>query len=290
MNPDGFYFQNISEWSFKAFFSSGIFDNSDSNPFKDWNVVYIPYCTGDLHIGNADNEYIDSKGNMKFVRHAGRNNILNALDWVEINIKRAKQVFISGESAGGFGSIFWTPYIIKLFPGAKFYQISDCSFLDSEVMIDAVKLWKAETDIIFGFTVNSDLVNCALHYSANALKGEDIQFLQSYSKYDEILVRFEGEINNHSTDNNDYIVKWSNEMLKAVQQNSDSIDNYFYYVTDWNQRKNGKTPHVFINSNRFFECTEDGIIFKEWIERSIIEDQPYSVGKLELSEVMNLNN
>jgi hypothetical protein len=148
-------------------------------------------------------------------------------------------------------------------------------------MIDAVRLWKAETEKIFGFTVNADLVNCALHYSAKTLTGKGIKFLQSYSKFDEILVRFEAEINNHSTDNNDYIIKWSNEMLKAVQQNADSIDNYFYYVTDWNQRKNGKTPHVFINSNRFFECIEDGIIFRDWIERSIIEDQPYSVGKLE---------
>ena len=32
----------------------GIFNASDSaNPFRDWNAVFIPYCTGDVHAGAA---------------------------------------------------------------------------------------------------------------------------------------------------------------------------------------------------------------------------------------------
>ena len=36
----------------------GIFDFADKrNPFADYSVVYVPYCTGDVHIGNATTEY-----------------------------------------------------------------------------------------------------------------------------------------------------------------------------------------------------------------------------------------
>jgi hypothetical protein len=35
---------------------SGIFDaTSAENPFKDWNMVYVPYCTGDVHFGTKKN-------------------------------------------------------------------------------------------------------------------------------------------------------------------------------------------------------------------------------------------
>jgi Pectinacetylesterase len=32
----------------------GVFDFADArNPFADYSIVYVPYCTGDVHIGNA---------------------------------------------------------------------------------------------------------------------------------------------------------------------------------------------------------------------------------------------
>jgi hypothetical protein len=35
--------------------SGGIMDESrKNNPFKDWTVVWIPYCTGDLGLGTKD--------------------------------------------------------------------------------------------------------------------------------------------------------------------------------------------------------------------------------------------
>src|SRR5262249_7224863 len=35
---------------------SGIFDFANTgNPVKDWNQVYVPYCTGDVHAGTKQN-------------------------------------------------------------------------------------------------------------------------------------------------------------------------------------------------------------------------------------------
>jgi len=65
-----YYFPRISEWFFKALFSHGIMAiDLDENTFKDWNIVYILYCTGDLHIGNTGNQYIDEEGNTKKILH-----------------------------------------------------------------------------------------------------------------------------------------------------------------------------------------------------------------------------
>src|SRR5262249_29110227 len=36
--------------------TTGMFDlNNAANPFKDWNMIYIPYCTGDVHFGTKIN-------------------------------------------------------------------------------------------------------------------------------------------------------------------------------------------------------------------------------------------
>ena len=96
--------------------------------------------------------------------------------------------------------------------------------------------------------------------------------------FDEILVHFEAEVNKHDISNDDYIHKWSNDMLTAVGQNSDSIENYYYYITDWNQKKNGQTPHTFLLFTPFYNCIEENILFKDWLSDAIIKDQPYSVG------------
>jgi hypothetical protein len=279
-NPKtGFYFPKINEWFFKAFFSHGMLENDlDINPFKDWNIVFIPYCTGDLHIGNTENIYTDEDGNMTTVKHSGRINVMKALEWMRSNLTDFDKILISGESAGGFGNIFWSSHIVELFPGSRYYQLSDCSFLNSEVLVDAAKLWNAECENTFGFSAEADLINSALQYTSDKLESVDIKFFQSNSLFDEILVHFEAEVNKHDISNDDYIHKWSNDMLTAVGQNSDSIENYYYYITDWNQKKNGQTPHTFLSFTPFYNCIEENILFKDWLSDAIIKDQPYSVG------------
>jgi hypothetical protein len=48
--------------------AGGVFDTTNpENPFADWSVVFVPYCTGDVHIGNATTDY----GNGLTVQHKG---------------------------------------------------------------------------------------------------------------------------------------------------------------------------------------------------------------------------
>jgi hypothetical protein len=63
---------------------NGIFDQTrEDNPFKDWGFVYIPYCTGDLHMGANDATY----GNVP-IKHRGFVNFQAVLKYLEDNIDR----------------------------------------------------------------------------------------------------------------------------------------------------------------------------------------------------------
>ena len=63
----------------------GIFDFGDArNPFADYSVVYVPYCTGDVHLGDITTEYAPGLT----VHHKGYVNGTAALDHLAGNLSR----------------------------------------------------------------------------------------------------------------------------------------------------------------------------------------------------------
>jgi Pectinacetylesterase len=55
----------------------GVFDLADErNPFADYSLVFVPYCTGDVHLGNATTEYAPGLT----IQHKGYVNGTAALD------------------------------------------------------------------------------------------------------------------------------------------------------------------------------------------------------------------
>ncbi len=91
-----------------AAYSPGIFDFTNAaNPVKDWSGVYVPYCTGDVHFGTADNVTIPGDGvlpaltNQHFV---GYLNMLKFIGHLVPTFPGLDQVLLTGASAGGFGA------------------------------------------------------------------------------------------------------------------------------------------------------------------------------------------
>ena len=79
----------------------GIFDLADErNPFADHSFVYVPYCTGDVHIGNTTKEYAPGLT----VEHKGYVNGTAALDHLAATFPGATDVVVIGESAGSVAS------------------------------------------------------------------------------------------------------------------------------------------------------------------------------------------
>ncbi len=95
-----------------------------SNPFKDWNLFFIPYCTGDLHIGNADVVYTNGSTSTTF-HHKGRANTEAFLARIAATVPAPEQVVVTGTSAGGFGAALNYDLVRSLFPNAKVYLLDD---------------------------------------------------------------------------------------------------------------------------------------------------------------------
>lgn len=89
----------------------GIFNrDNDGNPVHDWSMIYVPYCTGDIHGGDKDTELGGQ------VRHFhGYSNITQFLErWVPTFLHR-KNVLLAGISAGGFGAGLNFPQVADAF-------------------------------------------------------------------------------------------------------------------------------------------------------------------------------
>lgn len=83
----------------------GIFDtHPSSNPVRDWNAVYVPYCTGDVHVGSVSNKSVP--GGPSGQEFVGYENINLYLKRLVPTFSHASQVLLTGVSAGGFGAAF----------------------------------------------------------------------------------------------------------------------------------------------------------------------------------------
>jgi hypothetical protein len=70
---------------------------------KGFDVVYMPYCTGDVHVGNRVVTYTDPTGaNPPVVwRHAGYTNTKAALAYLRTRFPSINKLLVTGFSAGG---------------------------------------------------------------------------------------------------------------------------------------------------------------------------------------------
>jgi hypothetical protein len=79
---------------------------SDEVPTNDWNYVYIPYCTGDVHTGNAVATYTDAAGSASVeFHHDGHHATEEIVAWLDQNFTYVPKLFVTGCSAGGVGSL-----------------------------------------------------------------------------------------------------------------------------------------------------------------------------------------
>jgi hypothetical protein len=102
----------------------GIFDFDDErNPFADYSVVYVPYCTGDVFIGNATREYAPGLT----VQHKGYVNGTAALDHLAAAFRGATEVVVIGESAGSVAAPLFGGLASDRLPDAGITVLADGS-------------------------------------------------------------------------------------------------------------------------------------------------------------------
>ncbi|MDO9237058.1 MAG: pectin acetylesterase-family hydrolase [Aquabacterium sp.] len=108
VNPDGIPTNYMSDWNRQAHlglvtpFTSRI-DPLTSVQTQSWNIVYLTYCTGDVHVGNKVQVYTDAAGSAAWY-HRGAVNAKAVTAWMAANMRKPEQLLLTGFSAGGTGS------------------------------------------------------------------------------------------------------------------------------------------------------------------------------------------
>jgi hypothetical protein len=104
--------------------SDGLFNRTDAaNPVKDWNYVYVPFCTGDVHAGNHPNATVPGVAGMQ--QFVGYVNMQRYLARLAPTFKNAAKVLLTGISAGGFGSAANYLQTAKAFAPTPVYSLDD---------------------------------------------------------------------------------------------------------------------------------------------------------------------
>jgi hypothetical protein len=107
--------------------TTGFADLSNpDNPFRDWNVVFVSYCSCDIHFGDAAQDYTNfDPAHPKHVEHRGYQNAKVVEKWAREHFLAPEEVFVTGSSAGAYGAWFNAPLLHDVWPSAHFDVLAD---------------------------------------------------------------------------------------------------------------------------------------------------------------------
>lgn len=96
--------------------------NNPANPFYDWSVVFVSYCTCDVHWGENNETYAPGQT----ANHRGRVNAAVAEKFAREHFVDPDRVFSTGSSAGSYGAIMNSYYLMKdVWPNADHSVLGD---------------------------------------------------------------------------------------------------------------------------------------------------------------------
>lgn len=183
---------------------AGILDPANAeNPFADHSVLVVPYCTGDVHLGNKTVTYpapaSDKAGGNSAsagvqIHHNGYNNATAALRWVYSRIASPREVFVAGTSAGAIASAFYVDRVAEHYKTARIGQLGDSAGAYRAAIVPKLLEGWGATDMMRRFPsyVQQDAskVNFETLYIAAARNHPGVTLAQFNTTEDETQVFF----------------------------------------------------------------------------------------------------
>lgn len=260
--------------------TDGLFNEDEAkNPVKGWNMVYVPYCTGDSHSGtNPAGEVPGVPGTQKFVGYTNMGIFLKAIVPMFPDIEK---VLLTGISAGGFGASANTPQVMAAFPSTvKGVLIDDSGpAMSSKYLAPCLQdRWRN----LWGLD-NSMLKDCG----ADCPKNDD--FVLDFSKHlaktygdrksgvieateDGVISRFFGVGQNNCTGSflTDPIPPATfTEGLLDFRQNMAAYPNFYTYFPSGA----AAVQHTWLSSNSLYTYSVGDVALIDWVT-AIINDTP----------------
>ena len=255
----------------------GIYDRTNpANPLKDYTHVYIPYCTGDLHWGNATATYTSVSGSPYVVQHKGAVNAATALNWAGANVPAPSQVVVAGCSAGGYGAALWSAKIARAYPGARMVELADSAagvvpegfFATTLASWNVVDAWPGFIPDLALDRVDPMTLTLPKLYTSVSSFFPTASFSQFNNRSDTVQIFFyalsKGTI--AATD----AIDWSAKMVSNVEQISAASPNFRAYLAPG-------TEHCVINRPSFYTQAVSGRKFSDWVTSLLTGADPGQV-------------
>ena len=233
---------------------NGIFDlQPAANPFRDWSIVFIPSCTGDVHVGSRTTTY-RSQGRAVTIHHFGWRNSERALTWTYAHFPRPATVFIAGSSAGSVGSAFHAPELIERYPRAVVGQLGDSlAFVFNRPLslrdyagLEHLPGWmRSRADVRPGrFTMTSFMAHLSNHYPR-------VRFARFDFADDAVQQRFYAGVGGDPQQFHD--------ALKDAEASLKSRAPAYRSYTACG------TSHIALSVPAFFTLSTKGVALREWV-------------------------
>jgi hypothetical protein len=257
----------------------GIFNLSNpANPVKDWSFVYIPYCTGDLHLGSATAHYSSVGGILPAgtpfdIQHRGFDNFMVVLDWITKNFSASGSapgnILVTGSSGGGYGASANFPWIQEAFPNAHMYVIADSSQgvttdnWDAGVSpfgLPGRPSWDPQlAPWVYGDDPSLVAGEDLLRLSAEAYpRAKVAQFTRTFDGVQILFYQVQKQFyppgGSCSTD----FIDWNTQMLTTLKSYATDLGNFRYYLA-------GGTDHQILEYPSFYTEMSPGITYSSWV-------------------------
>lgn len=258
-NPTYFPFSEMPQNS--PVDGGGIFDlENEENPFADYTMVFVPYCTADVHIGGGETVYEvpaagDNPAREVPIQHNGWTNGMTVMNWVFENVEAPDQIFVAGSSAGAIPSPLYTAVIADNYPDSAIAQLGDGAGGYRSNRSSAVfSAWNT-LDILpdwpefEGETV--DTLTFEDFYVAAAKRHPDILFTQYNTAEDEVQYSFLtllGELG----------VSLPEKLEANFADINAEVDNFRVFTA-------GGPLHTILRAPQFYTYAANGIRVRDWV-------------------------
>ncbi|MDI1450731.1 pectin acetylesterase-family hydrolase [Polyangium sp. 6x1] len=280
LNPSSYGQNNFDNWK-NGGGTNGIFSTSNAaNSVKDWSFVYVPYCTGDVHAGNAPDSDVPGNLSPKSQQFVGYANIGHYLKRIIPTFKNATEVLLTGVSAGGFGAFYNYDRVAQAFCPTPVALIDDSGPPMSDTYMSPCLQQRWRELYNFEATLPADCVECSLPNGgglANAWKllGQkypDASLGLISSDKDNTISQFYGYGKNNCQ-NIDGLFPTSLTGAEYTAGLEEIRESFLKQSPAWSTYFVSATTHTYLGGNGYYNTTVDGTAMSGWV-KGIVDGAP----------------
>jgi len=257
--------------------------NNPENPFYDWNVVFVSYCSCDVHWGDNTKTYAPGK----VARHRGRVNASVAEKFAREHFVDPDRVFVTGSSAGSYGALMNSYWLMRdVWPNADFSVLGDAGVgvITTDWINSYIKNWGLEKHFptgLTGFTLPVENLSLVDLISGLAERFPNARFANYDSSYDgggRSQTNFFQVMRHPSPPASNILDYWPNywestcawnACMRAFKAESATRSSNYHLFTGAGSR------HTIFGSDKVYTETKsrtaegDGVTFVDWVNAMI---------------------